>query len=536
MLFTALISLASLLHAQEADRKVITGTVVNSVTGEPIPRAAVVFNSNAPFEKTPVKDPKRVSLQATTDNSGRFSFPFSGDWWFMISASRQGFQNGTYSKDEEQDRKITIKLAPLSVIHGRVRNSEGEPVPGVHVQSFRTQILNGRRTVNETNRLTTDDLGEYRLFNFQPGDYYLRGGGKIQTYSTITNITTLTEAEDTFGSVFYPSSPTMDGGQVIHLLPGQTVQADFVLDPQPSFRIRGQIKGFTLYVRPTVRLLRGDDPLANRTAVQTVTGAFEVWDVTAGSYTVQAYSNERGFRFAEAPVTVVNRDVADVTLEMAAAVEIKGKLEFTGTPTGGTPSATQLLARNVRPAIEFVPRASRLPRPWNSTGNANPTPDGSFTVNLYPGTYDIQVAARGYYMGSATYGERDVLAAGLTVTTSGALELKIVAIGGGGEINGTVEGMETTDVRKLPGIVVALRQSGDWAYPLRGFVVQGKFSFMNLIPGEYTVYAWPSSREVEYYNPAVLQKLAASAVKVYIRDGAKETIVVKLAPAEESPH
>jgi hypothetical protein len=75
---------------------------------------------------------------------------------------------------------MTFRLTAAAIVTGRVRDTSGEPVPGLQVSLLRTIYNpNGQRSLTNVGNATTDDRGEYRIFCVPPGRYFLsaRAGG-----------------------------------------------------------------------------------------------------------------------------------------------------------------------------------------------------------------------------------------------------------------------------------------------------------------------------------------------------------------------
>jgi len=61
-----------------------------------------------------------------------------------------------------------LSISPLAKIHGKVTDIDGEPVSGVSVRALHSEIQDGRRIFRQDRSVTTDDQGEYRMWNFEP--------------------------------------------------------------------------------------------------------------------------------------------------------------------------------------------------------------------------------------------------------------------------------------------------------------------------------------------------------------------------------
>src|SRR5207253_1315831 len=56
---------------------------------------------------------------------------------------------------------------------GRIYDTQGKPVVKATVQALKPAYQNGKRTLSAVRSVSTNDLGEYRLFGIAPGTYYI---------------------------------------------------------------------------------------------------------------------------------------------------------------------------------------------------------------------------------------------------------------------------------------------------------------------------------------------------------------------------
>ncbi len=144
----------------------IQGTVVNSVTGEPLRNASVAI-LGAQSQDT--------NANLSSDGGGRFTIPNLPTGDYTVSAAKQGFSptapvHVALSADQTD---ILIKLLPFGRINGTVVDDAGDPILNANIQLFRAAIQNGRRVMQPASHGTTNDLGEYHVASLPPGRYYV---------------------------------------------------------------------------------------------------------------------------------------------------------------------------------------------------------------------------------------------------------------------------------------------------------------------------------------------------------------------------
>jgi hypothetical protein len=139
---------------------------------------------------------------------------------------------------------------------------------------------------------------------------------------------------------------------------------------------------------------------------------------------------------------------------------------------------------------------------------------------MLPGKYAFTFYTGDEYIQSIQSGTTDVLADGLEVGTASPAELRVTLRRGGGSIHGVVTGLRPGEA----GTVVLIRAAGLSGIPtvtqafLDPNVGEAQFFAGNLAPGEYQLYAWPATQEVEYRNPEAMRALSGNAVAVSLHE------------------
>jgi len=153
----------------------LNGTVVNSVTGEPVRRALVQIYMG----------PEQASL---TDDNGHFEFHglLGGQTSVAVrkpgffsesEAARKGPMPVAVTVGPETDA-IVLKLIPEAAIQGKIQSEDGEPIEAAPVVVFALRINNGHKIWDQAGSARTDEDGEFRIANLTPGTYYLQAGPK----------------------------------------------------------------------------------------------------------------------------------------------------------------------------------------------------------------------------------------------------------------------------------------------------------------------------------------------------------------------
>src|SRR5436190_3652677 len=169
---------------------VITGQVVDAVTGKPV-GAAIVSVAGAGVPVTLNSGPTtgfRMSdgvPRILTGSDGRFAFRNLPDGSFTVLATKGGYADGASGRRvlggdsqpvvltaAQRTAETSIRMWKNGAIAGMVIDEAGEPVVGLQVRALRRTFTAGRRRLNPTApSATTDDRGVYRLSGLGPGEY-----------------------------------------------------------------------------------------------------------------------------------------------------------------------------------------------------------------------------------------------------------------------------------------------------------------------------------------------------------------------------
>jgi hypothetical protein len=107
------------------------------------------------------------SVVTRTDEQGRFTIAKVPPGTYRVFAVDPDYLRNEYASPIVISGKpvtnVAIAMTRSAVIAGRVTNEHGDPAPGVFVRAW-TQA-------GQVAEAKTNDLGEYRLFGLEPGNY-----------------------------------------------------------------------------------------------------------------------------------------------------------------------------------------------------------------------------------------------------------------------------------------------------------------------------------------------------------------------------
>ncbi len=492
----------------------ITGTVVNSVTGEPVPRALVRTNGMA--QRT-----------VFTDSEGHFQFDGLPPVQTSVIAQKPGYAMPhddlhSWFQIGANTPALVIKLAPQSAIYGRVTDLSGQPIEHVPLRLTARSLREGRRMWEPRAMTESDEDGHFRFPSLMPGTYFVAAG----PLDSEPRILAAGEKPKTgFPHVYYPDVPDFSSAQAIQLSAGQQMEADFSLTAVSLYQVSGSIAGRQPDQGVGFQLLTlsGDD-ISLPTNFNMESGTFKLEDVPAGSYIVRAISQaDSQPTRAEARVNVAT-NVEDLRLTLAPTVTIPVVVRMEGRSSSSTsgpawspdhpPVSVRLIPADPNTAEQFSTYERRGGHPTMVLQNVDP---GTYTVVLMP--------QPPWYVQSATCAQTNVLYDDMLVASGQSYPIEIALRDDSAGLTATVKSDDGSPVNAT---VVVVPQPAGKVTPR---VVRGgsnEFSASGLPPGDYLVFAFDRIDDLEYANPDAFAPYASQAAHVTLTANQKAQVSLDL--------
>jgi hypothetical protein len=484
-----MLAAASLVAAQTVTGSdcAADGSVVNSVTGEPIPRAKVNLGSAG------------TTHSAATDTSGRWSFSNVPCGQANFTATRVGFLGRAFrgvtpgtpttlvSGSPAHD--VKLELTPQSVVYGKVVDDQGDPVQNAQVSLLAAVVVDGKATFQPRASFTTNDLGEYRIPDVTRGKYI--ACAHVAAQGPIVSTGSQMVATD----VCYPGPIEGGSASAMDVPAGRETKVDFNLNQVPAVHVRGTVSGLPEGRGMGISMTRRGGASPGGAIPGTVRDGKFDFVAPPGAYMLVADYFETGKHLsARVPIDVGTSDIDNVAVHLDTTFTVAGTVRI----ESQSGLKAQAFAINLRPT-EALNSLGQLR--WDS---GNPS---SFTfADMLPGNYRLDVLPPPpLYVRSASIGGQDLLGGEFPLST-GAGPIEIVLRDDGGSIEGDVA---NADGQPAAGSVMILRNGRATAIPC-----SGHFKLQNLAPGDYTVYAWNDSSEVEYANPEWMRRFSGTSVTV----------------------
>src|SRR5437868_7441938 len=237
-------------RAQQTDS--IEGTVVNSVTHEPIARALVVSTDNqlatmtdaqGRFEITVPRTqneqpPDNASTNPSTPGSGPTQYQVNGS--YVLMARKPGYLG---PPDDQLSvavapgmKDVTVPLVPEALIAGQVLLPNSQPPEDkIQLQIYKREVEDGRAHWRAGAVASSNSKGEFRFSELRAGQYKLftlelmdrdpqtsPPGGQLYGYPP----------------VYYPNATDFRAGGTIVMVAGQRAEARLTLARRPYYPVK----------------------------------------------------------------------------------------------------------------------------------------------------------------------------------------------------------------------------------------------------------------------------------------------------------
>jgi hypothetical protein len=526
-LYTAAVNAQQQAGTKTAETCSVEGRVIGAIKGEPVRKATLLLMRTG--------KPQGQSYSAITSSGGSFAMQDLEPGKYRITVMKGGYgrmQYGarspghagtTLSLDAGQRvRDLVIRLTPQAVVTGRILDADGDPVSQVSVQLHRYVYIRGKRRFESWGFANTNDLGEYRLFDLDPGRYYL---------SALPQDDGSEHAGQGYATTYYPGTTDPTGAGLLDLRAGVPLRGiDIPLMKRRTVTVRGRailpIKAATAGPA-NVMLVPQDESrgfVRQSSADLDAQGSFELRGVVPGAYFLMAqwWENTKFFSTRH-PIDVSEGDVENIVLELTPSPDLSGQVHVEG-------RALQSFAEL---HVTLEPDGGGL-MGWPG-GQVHH--DGRFTIsNVSAGQYQLRVqgAFEDYYVKSARLGGRDILDSGIDASRGAVGPLDVWLSSNGGQVEGVVLNAEE---QPAPGSIVALvpepgRRSQPRFYRDVTTDQYGRFQIKGIAPGDYKLFAWEDVESGAYEDPDFLKAFETLGASLVILEGGHESKQLKLIPSE----
>lgn len=534
--------------AQPQGTGAISGRVVDGESGDGVRKAIVTLT----LEGTP-----KQWATGRTDGDGHFVFADLPAGTYMLDAIKGREGRAVYGAnsvrelgrsltlaDGEKRAGITLKFLHGATISGRVFDADGDPVANTNVMLLRRGRNMGAPALGNYRDASTDDRGEYRLENLDPGIYYLRA--VPQPF-----LRTPDSAQPILMAQYYGGVRDSKEASSIRVSAGDHLEnLDFHLTSELPVRVHGQVLGVPEEAQPRdpakergdfvfesggfitsgkvgpgvqVNVTPADDDQP-RWGTGTVAAGpehrFEVADLSPGLYRFEATLQSAGKSYGASQVVNVGAGASDVVLTLGPALEIQGTVRVEGSaPKSGIPAMSVELER---------------PNHLGNRVRTEVAADGHFKLGpVIPGEWNVDVIdIRLGYLKAARLGDQDVRFKTFELAANSEAPLNIVVSMRMATLEGEVDAGGSDADRA--GILIA---RADQYHTFTRFYyaaiadAKGKFHAQGIAPGKYKIFALDKLAAADFRTPEAADELDELGETIELSEGATVEAHPKLIPA-----
>jgi len=534
---------------------VIRGHILTD-TGQPLRRATVRLG-NGPQGRTTV-----------TDTDGRYEFRDVAAGNVTMTASKATYLTMAYGQTQPNGagkpltvaanqtlENIDIRLSRGGVITGRVSDEFGDPAPNVRVTLLRQVYTQGQRRMNQVGSASTNDIGEYRIFGLQPGQYMVSAsapppvavgpqvpaGIPINVFGPAANVAVEgDEGRAGYAPTYYPGTTDAASAAKVKVVANQTVsQIDITLQPTRLATISG-----TVVDSQGQPFTRGGITIQERSNVGIVVGAagniqqdgmFVLHNVPPGQYVLRATKPPAGPpsggppappEFSIAEVSVSGGDLSDVRLVPPRRVTLKGQLIFDD-PTAAQAAASGMTRVSAQPAN---------PTDAIFGGAAGPPPvvasDLTFAITTIAGQVVLRALGTRGQLKAVRVNGQDVTDTGLDATR----DVSGITIEFTSRQQTVAGSVSDSRGQPIPDYFVAVfpQDRALWQSPLSRQLAlvrpgqDGQFKNGTLPPGLYFAIALDRIDTGQWQDPDLLEGLSRQATPFSLPEGGTVSLDLKV--------
>lgn len=523
-------------NAKPPEKGKIVGQITSASTGEPLKKATIsVYRTDSQ---------NGDSATATTDAAGHYEISDLDPGKYSVSAQRNGYVRQTFGSKIGTSGGSLITLGPggimeagfkliqQSVVTGRVVDEDGEPVPHVSVQLTRISYRNGKATQNPVGSATTDDRGEYRIFEVAPGKYFLSATYNRNQFSMGREAT---PADDSYAPVYFPGTTDPQSATRITVpKSGEMNGMDIALQKVKSYRIRGavisNVPGESKPGRVYITLMpKNAGPAQTFNAMKSTQtqpdGKFEFHGVTPGAYEINANLFSGESYVGRQEVTIAQENLNGVTVTIEPGTTLTGSVKMEGDSKATLSDIDISLEREQS-------------NPYMGTIYGKTKDDGSFTLKnidlskVRLATYSLP---EGSYVKRASIGSVDFTNKTLDLSTIHGGTMEIVLSPKGATADGSVK--NDKDEAVTNGTVVLIpdtpNRSSHELYKTATLDQYGHYKITGVTPGSYSLFAFQNVERGIWEDPDYLKNIEKQGVAVSFAEGDQQSNDLKVIIGDE---
>ena len=512
--------------------------------GRPVRRAPLALSGLPDSQLKAGADRIHISRRVESDADGRFTFDgLPAGWYRVIAHPLNGLVPYSGSREvtltDGLTVDLTIRAQRTGAIAGRIQNKHGDRLLGLKVHAVRRTLVGTHETLtNAGPEATTDDLGEYRLFNLTPGEYYVVATAGRDLAPTAT------ASGDGHAETYFPGSRSITTAKTVVVRPGRdSAGINFRQVPVrlASLAVRPRDSaGRPLGRQSQISLTRLDRPYLSSSftsASLRTDGTAHFTRLTPGDYVLVVST---GAELDEAAYVNVTLGEEDATLEVQTntGATISGRVLVDGQPAGtGAQTSRSIWVSSGPPPGTVGPTYAR---PQSLRG----VPSDRFVLTGLRGPMMLSAELGGGALVSIQRDGNEL--AGETLNLQGTEVIEGVVISLTTQVAELEVSVTDTNARDEPTPVLVVLFPEDPGLWKRGYLAYGHTAasrrldsaspyrispvrLSRIPPGPYLVASIPDVGLSDPTSMGVLTQLRSVAVPVTLHAGARAKVSIPVA-------
>ena len=508
----------------------LRGRVTDAATGRPIRMARVAL---APSERG-ARSSERITRTA---EDGTYEFRAVPSGRFTLTASKARYITLQHGQKLPAPSGIVLDLGPgrvleridlalprAAAIAGRITDELGDPLEHASVAAMHVGYSVRGRELVTAGSATTNDAGEYRISQLQPGDYYVVASERAEAFGSEP------DADLGFLKTAYPANADLAGARRVPIRDGQdAIRIDITMLPARAANISGRVITADGLAAANVMLVLQSVDSGPGSGVGSATrsatdGSFFLPRVITGRYELHARLNKQPNEGAILPIVMTGDDVTGWTVPLTAGGRITGRVV---PPEHAPPVSPTDLDFGAIPTSETL---------VFGTGFGGPVKDDwTFDWDFLLGNRIIRphTLPTGWYLKAVMRGETDITDTPIVFT--------------GAEVVTDLEILLTTDTTRIVGsalgaggaaamdyTVVAFAEDSTRWTPWSRFIKTarpddaGQFRIEGLPAGRYRIAAVDKVENFQWLDREFLQRLRPDATSLTLQLGQSATVSLKV--------
>lgn len=485
----------------------IAGTVVSKTDGHPVARARVTVQDTKASDKFE---------SVVTSEDGKFEFTGVPAGKYNLRGSKRRYISASYDEHERfstaivtgaglETEALTLRLAPMAIIAGRVLDESGDPVRHATVTLYHNDHSSGVDQISQVQSAQTDDLGAYEVVGLAPGAYYLSASakpwyalhsssedGSPGAPSPVPEAKVDRSLDVAYPLTYYPDVTDAESASPIPVRGGERLQIEIHLNPVPALRVlfRVPVNANGGYVFPQLEQPAFDGSTFLQTeGVRMVSpGLFEVEGVPAGRYNVRIFGQNASAQMSSVDLSKDGEQIETSTAEAMSSVKISARVL-------GDATLPQHLTVGLRTGGNMFAGVQQL----TAKGEAE------FDL-LAPGRYEVTVwsANKAFFIAHLSAEGAEVSGHSIILTPGAAPSVSLALVTGSRSVEGTAKKGGKPFAGAMVVLVPKKPEGNRDLFRRDQSDLDGTFALQDVVPGSYTVLAIDNGWDLDWSQPAVI--------------------------------